>query len=150
MQGFFCHRTSLLFFLLCLFGTWSEIILFALLFSHYDKLVFSVCQEPLRSSISSQLRNSVQGFSLTSEILEHAVQLVTNDNLDLGCAVIEQAATDKVPVLALIYTYFINHFLVWGCFYSWVMWHAYNLYIMSILVNEFGSPPFVVLMSRSQ
>ncbi|XP_061969230.1 uncharacterized protein LOC133692363 [Populus nigra] len=58
-------------------------------------LAHVTCKEPLRSSISSQLRNSVQGFSLTSEILEHAVQLVTNDNLDLGCAVIEQAATDK-------------------------------------------------------
>ncbi|CAK7347840.1 unnamed protein product [Dovyalis caffra] len=59
-------------------------------------LAHVTCKEPLRSSISSQLRNSVQGFSLTSEILEHAVQLVTNDNLDLGCAVIEQAATDKI------------------------------------------------------
>ncbi|KAJ6337998.1 hypothetical protein OIU76_007635 [Salix suchowensis] len=57
-------------------------------------LAHVTCKEPLRSSISSQLRNSVQGLS-TSEILEHAVQLVTNDNLDLGCAVIEQAATDK-------------------------------------------------------
>lgn len=28
--------------------------------------------------------------------MEQAVQLVTNDNLDLGCALIEQAATDKV------------------------------------------------------
>ncbi|KAJ6722687.1 CCR4-NOT TRANSCRIPTION COMPLEX [Salix koriyanagi] len=58
-------------------------------------LAHVTCKEPLRGSISSQLRNSVQVFSLTSEILEHAVQLVTNDNLDLGCAVIEQAATDK-------------------------------------------------------
>ncbi|KAH8488389.1 hypothetical protein H0E87_024164 [Populus deltoides] len=58
-------------------------------------LAHVTCKEPLRGSISSQLRNSVQSFSLTSEILEHAVQLVTNDNLDLGCAVIEQAATDK-------------------------------------------------------
>ncbi|KAF9687700.1 hypothetical protein SADUNF_Sadunf02G0120300 [Salix dunnii] len=57
-------------------------------------LAHVTCKEPLCSSISSQLRNSVQGLS-TSEILEHAVQLVTNDNLDLGCAVIEQAATDK-------------------------------------------------------
>lgn len=53
-------------------------------------------QEPLRTSISSQLRNSLQGLNLANELLEQAVQLVTNDNLDLGCAVIEQAATDKV------------------------------------------------------
>ncbi|KAK7282098.1 hypothetical protein RIF29_10637 [Crotalaria pallida] len=51
--------------------------------------------EPLRGSISSQLRTSIQNLSIGNEILEQAVQLVTDDNLDLGCAVIEQAATDK-------------------------------------------------------
>ncbi|MED6130919.1 hypothetical protein PIB30_005208 [Stylosanthes scabra] len=51
--------------------------------------------EPLRASISSQLRISLQNLNIANEILEQAVQLVTNDNLDLGCAVIEQAATDK-------------------------------------------------------
>ena len=50
----------------------------------------------MRASISSQLRTSLQGLNIANEILEQAVQLVTNDNLDLGCAVIEQAATDKV------------------------------------------------------
>lgn len=56
-------------------------------------------QEPLRTSISSQLRNSLQGLNIASELLEQAVLLVTNDNLDLGCAVIEQAATDKVRLV---------------------------------------------------
>ncbi|PQM37003.1 CCR4-NOT transcription complex subunit 1 isoform X1 [Prunus yedoensis var. nudiflora] len=58
-------------------------------------LAHVTCKEPLRSSISTQLRNSLQGLNIASDLLEHAVQLVTNDNLDLGCAVIEQAATDK-------------------------------------------------------
>ncbi|KAL5862252.1 hypothetical protein ACOSQ3_003532 [Xanthoceras sorbifolium] len=58
-------------------------------------LAHVTCKEPLRGSISSQLRNSLQGLNIASELLEQAVQLVTNDNLDLGCAVIEQAATDK-------------------------------------------------------
>ncbi|XP_019427312.1 PREDICTED: CCR4-NOT transcription complex subunit 1-like [Lupinus angustifolius] len=58
-------------------------------------LAHVTCKEPLRASISSQLRTSLQNLSIGSEILEQAVQLVTNDNLDLGCAVIEQAATDK-------------------------------------------------------
>jgi hypothetical protein len=44
------------------------------------------------------------------------VQLVTNDNLDLGCAVIEQAATDKVPFLTLIYTYCTILLLLLGVF----------------------------------
>ncbi|KAI4356708.1 hypothetical protein L6164_000708 [Bauhinia variegata] len=58
-------------------------------------LAHVTCKEPLRASISSQLRTSLQNLTIASEILEQAVQLVTNDNLDLGCAVIEQAATDK-------------------------------------------------------
>lgn len=58
-------------------------------------LAHVTCKEPLRTSILSQLRNSLQGLNLASELLEQAVQIVTNDNLDLGCAVIEQAATDK-------------------------------------------------------
>ncbi|XP_058008298.1 uncharacterized protein LOC110666945 isoform X2 [Hevea brasiliensis] len=58
-------------------------------------LAHVTCKEPLRTSISTQLRNSLQGLSIASELLEHAVQLATNDNLDLGCAIIEQAATDK-------------------------------------------------------
>ncbi|XP_054784760.1 uncharacterized protein LOC129291440 isoform X2 [Prosopis cineraria] len=58
-------------------------------------LAHVTCKEPLRASISSQLRTSLQGLNIANEILEQAVQLVTNDNLDLGCAVIEQAATEK-------------------------------------------------------
>jgi CCR4-NOT transcription complex subunit 1 len=58
-------------------------------------LAHVTCKEPLRGSISSQLRNSLQGLNIASDLLEHAVQLVTNDNLDLGCALIEQAATEK-------------------------------------------------------
>ncbi|KAI8023014.1 hypothetical protein LOK49_LG03G03236 [Camellia lanceoleosa] len=52
-------------------------------------------QEPLRVSISSQLRNLLQGFNITNEAQEEAVAIVLNDNLDLGCAVIEHAATDN-------------------------------------------------------
>ncbi|CAI9292306.1 unnamed protein product [Lactuca saligna] len=59
-------------------------------------LAHVTCKEPLRGSISSQLRNNIgTTVNITSELLEHAVQLVTNDNLDLGCALIEQAATEK-------------------------------------------------------
>ncbi|KAF5732911.1 Ccr4-not transcription complex putative isoform 1 [Tripterygium wilfordii] len=58
-------------------------------------LAHVTCKEPLRGSISSHLRNSLQNLGIANELLEQAVQLVTNDNLDLGCAVIEQAATDK-------------------------------------------------------
>ncbi|KAL9690797.1 hypothetical protein QQ045_011207 [Rhodiola kirilowii] len=58
-------------------------------------LAHVTCKEPLRVSISSQLRNSLQNLNIASELLEQAVLLATNDNLDLGCAVIEHAATEK-------------------------------------------------------
>ncbi|XP_057476799.1 uncharacterized protein LOC130764518 isoform X2 [Actinidia eriantha] len=58
-------------------------------------LAHVTCKEPLRVSISSQLRNSLQSFNIPGELQEQAVDIILNDNLDLGCAVIERAATDK-------------------------------------------------------
>ncbi|KAI4368425.1 hypothetical protein MLD38_016982 [Melastoma candidum] len=58
-------------------------------------LAHVTCKEPLRGSISSHLRSSLQGLNISTDLFDQAVQLVTNDNLDLGCAVIEQAATEK-------------------------------------------------------
>ncbi|KAJ4956450.1 hypothetical protein NE237_013233 [Protea cynaroides] len=58
-------------------------------------LAHVTCKEPLRGSICGHLRNLLQALNIASEILEQAVLLVTNDNLDLGCAVIEQHATEK-------------------------------------------------------
>ncbi|CAH8310228.1 unnamed protein product [Eruca vesicaria subsp. sativa] len=58
-------------------------------------LAHVTCKEPLRTSISGHLRSSLQSLNIKGEALEQIVQLVTNDNLDLGCAAIEQAATEK-------------------------------------------------------
>ncbi|CAI9101327.1 OLC1v1038621C1 [Oldenlandia corymbosa var. corymbosa] len=58
-------------------------------------LAHVTCKEPLRASISSQLRSSLQVLNVSSDLLEQAVLIVTNDNVDLGCAMIEQAATEK-------------------------------------------------------
>ncbi|KAF5180416.1 Ccr4-not transcription complex subunit [Thalictrum thalictroides] len=58
-------------------------------------LAHVTCKEPLRVSISNHLRNSLQSLNVANDILEHAVQLVTNDNLDLGCAAVEEAASGK-------------------------------------------------------
>lgn len=54
------------------------------------------CQEPLRASLSSQLRISLQGVGLPSDVLGSVVSLIVEDNVDLGCVVIANAATDKV------------------------------------------------------
>ena len=51
-------------------------------------------------------------MNVGSDLLEQAVQLVTNDNLDLGCAVIEQAATEKVRLLPLIYRVFCAYLFI--------------------------------------
>lgn len=53
-------------------------------------------QEPLRVAMATHLRSLLQVVNLAGEALDQAVNLVTNDNLDLGCAVIEKSATEKV------------------------------------------------------
>ncbi|KAF5204452.1 Ccr4-not transcription complex subunit [Thalictrum thalictroides] len=58
-------------------------------------LAHVTCKEPLRVSISNHLRNSLQSLNIANDLLEHAVQIVTNDNLDLGCAAVEEAASGK-------------------------------------------------------
>lgn len=42
------------------------------------------------------LRISLQSLDISADGFEQIVQLITNDNLDLGCAFIEQAAREKV------------------------------------------------------
>lgn len=49
------------------------------------------------------------------------MQLVTNDNLDLGCAVIEQAATDKVSLIK--------------CVFLWLVLLVTKKYFCSLFVN---------------
>ncbi|XP_052626863.1 uncharacterized protein LOC111896007 [Lactuca sativa] len=56
-------------------------------------------KEPLRKKMSSQLRNSLQGLNIASESLEHAMQRVIDDNLELGCASIEKAAIETGLVI---------------------------------------------------
>jgi len=60
-------------------------------------LALVTCKEPLRISMSVHLRNLLQNN--TSEqyhgMIESAVQLIASDNLDLACALIEKAATDR-------------------------------------------------------
>ncbi|CAH2080489.1 unnamed protein product [Thlaspi arvense] len=67
-----------------------------------------VLKEPLRTSMSSQLRNSLPGLNIANELFEQAVQLVTSDNLDLGCTLIEQAAAKKVRFAILLNAYAVS------------------------------------------
>jgi CCR4-NOT transcription complex subunit 1 len=60
-------------------------------------LALVTCKEPLRVSIMTQLRQALMqlGGTGAEQLIEQAVQVATADNLDLGCALIEKAATDK-------------------------------------------------------
>jgi CCR4-NOT transcription complex subunit 1 len=55
--------------------------------------------------MANYLRSMLQVVNLTGDVLDQAVNLVTNDNLDLGCAVIEKSATEKVEThLVVVYS----------------------------------------------
>lgn len=74
---------------------------------------FLILQEPLRVSLSTHLRNILQGvLNSIGDLLEQAIHIITNDNLDLGCAMVEQAATDKVffimCMFIMLFTYKIR------------------------------------------
>ncbi|KAK9824056.1 hypothetical protein WJX72_007392 [[Myrmecia] bisecta] len=57
-------------------------------------LALVTCKEPLRVSLAAALR-ALLPATADANVLEQVVQVVTNDNLDLGCGIIEKAATDK-------------------------------------------------------
>ncbi|CAM0956224.1 unnamed protein product [Alopecurus aequalis] len=52
-------------------------------------------KEPLRVALSSHLRSLIQNLNNNSESTEQIVHILINDNLDLGCALIETVATRK-------------------------------------------------------
>jgi CCR4-NOT transcription complex subunit 1 len=58
-------------------------------------LAHATCKEPLRISISRQLRNLLQNSNISGELLEQIAQIVTDDNLNLGFAMILQVVTEK-------------------------------------------------------
>jgi len=62
-------------------------------------LALVTCREPLKASVANQLRALLQqsgaGAGAEAAALEAAVQSATVDNLELGCVLIEKAASDK-------------------------------------------------------
>jgi CCR4-NOT transcription complex subunit 1 len=61
-------------------------------------LALVTCKEPLRHSMCNQLRSMLQKMqvpTLEANALEQAAQQIAFENLDLGCNLIEKAATDK-------------------------------------------------------
>uniref|UniRef100_A0A0E0F0Y0 CCR4-Not complex component Not1 C-terminal domain-containing protein n=1 Tax=Oryza meridionalis TaxID=40149 RepID=A0A0E0F0Y0_9ORYZ len=52
-------------------------------------------KEPLRVALSSHLRSLIQSITNNTESTEQIMLILVNDNLDLGCALIETVATRK-------------------------------------------------------
>ncbi|ONL92530.1 transcription regulator [Zea mays] len=62
-------------------------------------LAHVTCKEPLRVALYSNLRNLIQNLMSGSETIEQLIHTLINDNLDLGCAIIEAVATRQLEAL---------------------------------------------------
>ncbi|XP_074578118.1 uncharacterized protein LOC141834681 isoform X2 [Curcuma longa] len=62
-------------------------------------LAHVTCKEPLRVALSSNLRGLLQVLNVANDHVEQIVQILTTDHLDLGCAVIENVASEKAVEL---------------------------------------------------
>jgi CCR4-NOT transcription complex subunit 1 len=58
-------------------------------------LALVTCKEPLRISISNHLRTLLASSVADQTALENIVQICANDNLELGCILIEKASTER-------------------------------------------------------
>ena len=58
-------------------------------------LALVTCKEPLRLSIGNHLRSLLQQVTSDQSLIEQIVQVCSNDNLELGCMLIEKASTEK-------------------------------------------------------
>ncbi|XP_072963541.1 uncharacterized protein [Typha angustifolia] len=58
-------------------------------------LAHVTCKEPLRVALTNHLRSLLQALNSNNENNEQIIQILTNDHLDLGCAVIEDVASQK-------------------------------------------------------
>ena len=59
-------------------------------------LALVTCKEPLRLSICNHLRSLLSAATTDQALIEQIVHVCSNDNLDLGCMLIEKAAMEKV------------------------------------------------------
>jgi CCR4-NOT transcription complex subunit 1 len=58
-------------------------------------LALVTCKEPLRVSMANNLRPLLGNNENSLPLVEHAISVLCAENLDLACAVIEKAATDR-------------------------------------------------------
>ncbi|KAL5652183.1 hypothetical protein ACJX0J_037641, partial [Zea mays] len=58
-----------------------------------------ILKEPLRVALYSNLRNLIQNLMSDSETIEQLIHTLINENLDLGCAIIEAVATHQARII---------------------------------------------------
>jgi CCR4-NOT transcription complex subunit 1 len=58
-------------------------------------LALVTCKEPLRVSMSNHIRSLLQAANADQQLKEQVVQVCSAENLELGCMLIEKAATEK-------------------------------------------------------
>ena len=58
-------------------------------------LAYVTCKEPLRISIGNHLKSLLAQVTNDQTAIDEVVQVCSNENLDLGCILIEKAATEK-------------------------------------------------------
>ena len=58
-------------------------------------LALVTCKEPLRVACGNHMRSLLQQACVDAQLLEQVTQVCSNDNLELGCTLIEKAATEK-------------------------------------------------------
>ena len=58
-------------------------------------LALVTCKEPLRISMANHLRSILQQATNDQAIIEQTTTICCNDNIDLGCMLIEKASTEK-------------------------------------------------------
>mmetsp|Transcript_7711 Transcript_7711/g.8173 ORF Transcript_7711/g.8173 Transcript_7711/m.8173 type:complete len:1785 (-) Transcript_7711:638-5992(-) len=58
-------------------------------------LALVTCKEPLRVSMSNYLRSLLASTNIESSVIDQIVLKCSSDNLDLGCMLIEKAATER-------------------------------------------------------
>jgi CCR4-NOT transcription complex subunit 1 len=58
-------------------------------------LALVTCKEPLRVACGNHMRSLLQQAGTDAQLMEQVVQVCSSDNLELGCTLIEKAATEK-------------------------------------------------------
>ena len=58
-------------------------------------LALVTCKEPLRVACGNHMRSLMQQAAIDPQLLEQVTQVCSSDNLELGCTLIEKAATEK-------------------------------------------------------